>query len=210
VVALGQGQDRLIQPAIASGQELSTMNARIQQFGARRLATVILALGLVGVVAVPVINAASSGPAPAAPSLDSSVGSSAGGAAAGQVDEAAINAAQLRLGGKLLNRVVRGDFVVRAKSGTFVDVHYERGQISAVTATSLTVVGPDGKGATFSLTSATRIRADGQLAKSSDLQVGRTVLVFGTGSSGSYTAIVVRQPRVGAAGGAAPSASTKP
>ncbi len=186
------------------------MNARIQQFGARRIATVILALGLVGVVAVPVINAASSGPAPVVPGLDSSVASSAGGAGAGQVDEATINAAQLRLGSKLLSRVVRGDFVVRAKGGTFVDIHYERGQVSAVNATSLTVVGPDGKGATFSLTSATRIRTDGELAKAGDLQVGRTVLVFGTGSSGSYTAIVVRQPKVGAAGGAAPNASTKP
>ena len=114
------------------------MNARIQQFGARRIATVILALGLVGVVAVPVINAASSGPAPGC--SGSSIyrsRSSAGGAGAGQVDEATINAAQLRLGSKLLSRVVRGDFVVRAKGGTFVDIHYERGQISAVTATSL-------------------------------------------------------------------------
>ena len=186
------------------------MNARIQQFGARRIATVVLALGLVGVVSVPVINAASSGPAPAAQGVNPSVVSSGSGAGADQVDETAINAAQVRLGGKLLNRVVRGDFVVRAKGGTYVDVHYERGKISAVNATSLTVVGPDGKGATFSLTAATRIRTDGQLAKASDLQVGRTVLVFGTGSSGSYTAIVVRQPKVGAASGAAPSASTNP
>jgi hypothetical protein len=184
------------------------MNRRIQQFGARRLATVGLALGLVGVVAVPVINAASSGPAPAAQPAPA-MGASGSGADAGQVDEATINAAQVRLGGKLLSRVVRGDFVVKARGGTYLTIHYERGQVSAVNATSLTVIGPDGKGATFALTATTRIRSAGQLAKASDLQVGRTVLVFGTGTAGSYSAIVVRQPKPGT-GGAVPNASTTP
>ena len=160
----------------------------LRELGARRIVTAVLALGLVGIVAVPAIYATSAAPsaAPAAASAGT----------AGQVDEAPLNAAAVRLGGALLKRVVRGDLVVQAKGGTYVDIHYERGRISAVSATSITIVGPDGKGATFALTGTTRVRSDGQPAKASDLTVGRNALVFGTGSAGSYSAVLVRQPAV--------------
>jgi hypothetical protein len=173
----------------------------VREFGARRVATVVLALGLIGVVAVPAINAASS-PAGGAPVAASS--SVAGGA--DQVEEAALNTAAVRLGGGL-NRIVRGDLVMRAKGGTYVNVHYERGQISAVSASSITIVGPDGKGATFAVTAATRIRSNGQAIKTSDLAVGRTALVFGTGSAGSYSAVLIREPVARASRNAAPSPS---
>ncbi|MFI5199059.1 MAG: DUF5666 domain-containing protein [Candidatus Limnocylindrales bacterium] len=174
----------------------------IHEFGARRVATVVVAIGLVAVVAVPAINAASSPAGGGAPvSASSSV---AGGA--NQVDETALTAATVRLGGGL-KRIVRGDLVVQAKGGAYVNVHYERGQISAASAGSITVVGPDGKGATFALTAATRIRSDGQAIKAGDLVVGRPVLVFGTGSAGSYTAVLVREPVARAGRNAAPSPS---
>lgn len=160
----------------------------VRQFGAGRIAIAVLAVGLLGIAAVPAIDAASAAPAAA--------GTTVAGGAAGQVDEAPLNAAAVRLGGGLLNRVVRGDLVVRAKGGTYVDVHYERGRISAVSATSITITGPDGKGATFALTAATRVRSSGQAAKASDLAVGRNALVFGTGSAGSYSAVLVRQPAI--------------
>ncbi len=128
----------------------------------------------------------------------------AGGA--NQVDEAALNAATVRLGGGL-KRIVRGDLVVQAKGGAYVNVHYERGQISAVSAGSITIVGPDGKGATFALVATTRIRSNGQAIKAGDLVVGRTALVFGTGGAGSYTAVLVREPVARPSRNAAPSPS---
>src|SRR5450432_4158609 len=124
------------------------MISKVHQFGARRILTAVLAIGLVGVVAVPAIYAASSAVPDAASAPTSAAAGSVAATAgdAGQVDEAALTPAALRLGGKLLNRVVRGDLTVRAKGGAFVQVHYERGTISAVSATSITITGPDGKG----------------------------------------------------------------
>lgn len=170
------------------------MVSKIRQFGARRVITAVLAIGLVGVVAVPAIDAASSA-APAASSVPTTVadGSAAGAAGDGaQVDEAALTPAALRLGGKLLNRVVRGDLTLRAKGGTFVQVHYERGKVSAVSATSITITGPDGKGATFVVTATTKVRSQGKLETISDLSVGQNALVFGTASGSTYSAVLVR------------------
>ena len=132
------------------------MTSKLRQLGARRILTAVLAIGLVGIVAVPAIYAASSASTPAASITDASA-ANAGGAA--QIDEAALTPAAVRLGAGLLNRVVRGDLTVRAKGGTYVDIHYERGQITAVSATSITISGPDGKGATFAVTATTKVRS---------------------------------------------------
>jgi len=172
------------------------MISQLRQLGARRLLTASLAIGLVGVVAVPAIYAASGGgsPAPAVPLV---AGAAVPGAAAGtgdgaQVDEAALTPAALRLGGKLLNRVVRGDLTVRAKGGTFVQVHYERGQISAVSAGSITITGPDGKSATFVVAAATKVRSQGKLGAIGDLKTGQNAMVFGTVSGSTLDAVLIR------------------
>ncbi len=190
------------------------MISKLRQLGARRLLTAVLALGLVGVVAVPAIyaasNASSTAPA-AAPAADTT---SAGAADAGaQVDEAALTPAALRLGAKLLNRVVRGDLTLRAKGGTFVQVHYERGLITALSAGSITITGPDGKGATFIVTANTKVRSQGKLEAITDLTKGQNAMVFGTVSGGTYDAILVRGLAARAAtNGTAPAAggSTTP
>jgi hypothetical protein len=161
------------------------MISKVRQLGARRVITAVLAIGLVGIVAVPAIYAASSTAAPAVPTV-----STTGGGA--QVDEAALTPAALKLGAKLLNRVVRGDLTVRAKGGTFVQVHYERGRISAVSATSITITGPDGKGASFVVTANTKVRSQGKLEAVGDLSVGQNAMVFGTVDGSTYTAVLVR------------------
>jgi hypothetical protein len=192
------------------------MISKLRQFGARRAITAVLAIGLVGVAAVPAINAASSAIAPSAPTADNSAASAAsaaGGAGAGQVDEAALTPAAVRLGAGLLNRVVRGDLTLRAKGGTYVQIHYERGQISAVSSTSITITGPDGKGATFAVTATTRIRSGGKLVAIGDLTMGQNAVVLGTGSAGSYNALLIRGivPRPATNGSApAPAATTTP
>jgi Domain of unknown function (DUF5666) len=169
------------------------MITKLRQFGARRILTAVLAIGLVGVVAVPVIYAASnaSGAVPASSvSADSTTGAAADTAA--QVDEAALTPAALRLGANLLNRVERGDLTLRAKGGTFVQVHYERGQITAVSAGSITITGPDGKGASFTVTANTKIRSQGKLEAIGALQMGQNAMVFGTVSGNTYTAVLIR------------------
>jgi Domain of unknown function (DUF5666) len=188
------------------------MITRLRQFGARRLLTATLAIGLIGVVAVPVIYAASSG-APAsnaAPLTAAGDPSTAGAAGANQVDEAALTPAAIRLGGRLLNRVVRGDLTVRAKGGTYVQVHYERGTISAVSATSITISGPDGKGATFIVTANTKVRSQGKLEAISDLSVGQNALVFGTTSGSTYTAVLIHGVVARPANAPAAGSSTTP
>ena len=187
------------------------MFSKVRQVGARRILTAVLAIGLVGIVAVPAIYAASAA-APAAATVPTAAadGSTAGAAGdAAQVDEAALTPAALRLGAKLLNRVVRGDLTVRAKGGTFVQVHYERGKISAVSATSITITGPDGKGATFAVTTNTKVRSQGKLEAVGDLSVGQNAMVFGTVNGSTYTAVLVRgivaRP---AANGTAPGAAS--
>jgi Domain of unknown function (DUF5666) len=186
------------------------MTSKLRQLGARRILTAVLAIGLVGIVAVPAIYAASSAPAPTAAITDTSA-ASAGGAA--QIDEAALTPAAIRLGAGLLNRVVRGDLTVRARGGTYVDVHYERGQITAVSATSITITGPDGKGATFTVTATTKVRSKGMLEAIGDLSVGQNAMVFGTGSAGTYNAVLIRglvaRPATNGAA-PAPSSSTTP
>ena len=181
------------------------MISKLRQFGARRVVTAVLAIGLAGGVAVPAIYAASNAGAPAVAATNSSA---ADPGSAGQVDEAALNPVAVKLGAGLLNRVVRGDLTVRAKGGTYIDVHYEHGQISAVSATSITITGPDGKGATFALSATTKVRSKGQLEAISDLKVGQNAVVFGTGGAGSYNAVLIRIPVARPA--AAAGASTAP
>ena len=188
------------------------MISKLRQFGARRAVTAVLAIGLAGGVAVPAIYAASSAGAPPAATANGAATDPAG---AGQVDEAALNPAAVKLGAGLLNRVVRGDLTVRAKSGVDVNVHYERGQITAVSPTSITITGADGKGATFAVTTTTKVRSKGQAETIADLSVGQNAMVFGTGSAGSYNAVLVRglvaRPAAGQNGTApAPSGSATP
>ena len=169
------------------------MISKLRQLGARRLLTAVLAIGLVGAVTVPAIYAASNASSAAPVSsvaTDTTTGAAADAAA--QVDEAALTPAALRLGANLLNRVERGDLTLRAKGGTFVQVHYERGQITAVSAGSITITGPDGKGATFTVTANTKVRSQGKLEAIGDLHTAQNAMVFGTVSGNTYTAVLIR------------------
>ncbi len=146
------------------------MLARIRTFGARRIAVVGLAAGLVGIVAVPQMLAASAAPS-AAPT------------------QASLEAADrpARLG-----RVMRGDATVLRPDGSKLTVHFERGQITAANATSLTLKGADGTSTTFALGTTTRIRSHGQAATAADLKVGAVATAIGTGAGPTYDALLVR------------------
>ena len=156
------------------------MLARIRSFGARRIAVVGLAAGLVGIVAVPQMLAASAAPRTAP--TETAVPEAA-------VPEAALQAADrpARLG-----RVMRGDATVLRPDGSKLTVHFERGQVTAASATSLTLKGADGTSTTFTIGTTTRIRSRGQAASTTDLKVGAVAIAIGTGAGPTYDALLVR------------------
>ena len=147
------------------------MITRIRSFGARRVAVIALAAGLVGVAAVPTMLAASAPPA-ASPSVD---------AVLLAPDRAA------RVG-----RIMRGDATVLKRDGTTVTVHFERGEISAASATSVTIKGADGVSTTFEIGADTRIRSARQPATADALKVGMFAAAIGTPSSPGYDALLIR------------------
>lgn len=91
----------------------------------------------------------------------------------------------------LLRGTVRADLTVVKRDGTTILVHYERGEITAVSDSSITINGRDGQGATFVVTADTRVHEHGHRAKISDLEVGNRAMVFGTSENGTYRAILI-------------------
>ncbi len=146
----------------------------------------LLSLALLGLVVAPAVGAASPSTAAAVAAPQSTAGPSG-------------------IGGRFIARhpllagTVRAEFTVVKRDGTTVLVHYEVGEIASVTATSVAIRGRDGKGATFTVTAATRVRAGGRPISISDLKAGDRAMVFGTDSSGTYTALLIRSVRARAA-----------
>ena len=140
----------------------------------------VLAIGIVGVV--PMVAAASPSASPPAITAASPAASAAPAKATGV---AGIRAAILR-------GAVRADVTVVKRDGSTVVVHYERGQVTAITPTTITIQGRDGKGATFTVTTSTRVRSNGRAIAYADLKVGDRAMVFGTSSGGVYTALLIR------------------
>ncbi len=144
----------------------------------RPIAVGIAAVAILTAVAVPIVAAASPSPSTAA------AGQASSGFAARH---------------PLLAGTVRADLTVVKRDGTTVLVHYELGRIATISSTSIAVTGRDGKGATFAITSTTRIRFNGHAIPVGSLKVGDRVAVFGTGASGDYTAFLIRRLRPGPA-----------
>jgi hypothetical protein len=150
------------------------MIARIRSFGARRIAVVVLAAGLVGVVAVPTILAA-----PAAPA--------SGPTLVADLDQLAQPGQAARFG-----RIVRGEATVLKRDGTTMTVHFERGELTSASTTSVTVKGADGASTTFAIGSDTRLRSQGKAIEAGALKTGDLVLAVGTKSGSSYDALLIR------------------
>jgi hypothetical protein len=146
------------------------MLSHLRRFGPRRAIVVVLALGLVGIVAVPTILAAPRLSTQAGPGTDIGQATGVG-----------------RLG-----RVLRADVTVLKKDGTTLVVHSERGEISAVSATSITIKGLDGVSTTFAVTAETRVREKGRQAQIADLEVGDRAMVIGKANGAGYDALLIR------------------
>jgi hypothetical protein len=151
-------------------------NIRLQKAGsARHLGRGVVVCGAVGVVAV----ALASGVAVAANSGTDGAPAKAAAAAKGGVL------------GKLGGRLEHAEATMRTKQGDRT-VLVQRGVISALDGTALSVRSTDGWTGSWTLTDTTRIRQQKAKATASDLKVGDTVLVRGEGSGQSGTAKVVR------------------
>ncbi len=156
-------------------------------------ATVAAIVG-VGTAAVAVTGSTGGLPTPTA---SSSPAAGAGGTAA--VGGTAATGGTTKAGrhpglAKLAARSVHAQLVTRSKDGTFVTHDEIRGEVTAVSGASVTVKAADGTGESFSVTSATvvRIRAAGKgvAGSISQVKVGDTVIVVGTGS-GTLTATAI-------------------
>ncbi|ABD10358.1 hypothetical protein CcI156_15720 [Frankia sp. CcI156] len=89
---------------------------------------------------------------------------------------------------------VHGEATVKTGKG-FQVVAGQRGKVTAVSPTSLTVTSEDGYVGTYVINADTRLRIDGDAAKVSDLHPGATVRVGATVKDGTRTAVVVAQPQ---------------
>lgn len=91
---------------------------------------------------------------------------------------------------ELRRNVLHGQVVVRTKEGTQT-VAVQRGQITAVSPTSLTVKSTDGFSQTWQLGKDTRVRVDKKKSDAAALKVNQQVGVAGTASGGTSTAKLV-------------------
>ncbi|GAA4211055.1 hypothetical protein [Actinocatenispora rupis] len=95
-----------------------------------------------------------------------------------------------RLNRYLLRHTLHGDVTVRTKKGP-VDVAVQRGEVTSVSATSMTVRSSDGFSETWTLTGGTKVRADRKAASRSAITKGEQIGVAGRQSGNTDTARLV-------------------
>ncbi|HEX5496519.1 MAG TPA: hypothetical protein VFX70_18305 [Mycobacteriales bacterium] len=97
--------------------------------------------------------------------------------------------------GLLAGRLMHGEVVVRGKDGQPATVDVQRGKVTAVSASSISVRSDDGFTATYSVTSTTRVRINEKGATSAQISDGDTAVVTAHKSGGTSTAqaVIVRQ-----------------
>ncbi|MEP6696353.1 MAG: hypothetical protein ABJA34_05670 [Pseudonocardiales bacterium] len=88
----------------------------------------------------------------------------------------------------LARRTVHGEFVVKGKDGKYVTAETQRGAVTAVSRTSITVRSADGFTATYAVTSDTKVGKDKAKADIAAVKVGDLVLVVAVKADGGKTA----------------------
>jgi Cu/Ag efflux protein CusF len=87
---------------------------------------------------------------------------------------------------QLLGHVAHGEVTLNGKDHKVVDV--QRGDVQAVSATSISVKSDDGFTATYAVTSDTKIRKGGKQSAISDVHTGDKVAIVATKANGASTA----------------------
>ena len=106
------------------------------------------------------------------------------------------------------DRFLHGEVVLKDKDGKPITVALQRGVVTAVDASSVTVKSEDGYSRTWALTTDTTYRSGRDKASKADVKVGATVRLAGPVTSGNATARIVGIPPVGdpaGKGGTAPA-----
>lgn len=93
-----------------------------------------------------------------------------------------------------LGKAVHGEAVVRGKDGTYLTVYTQRGEVTAVSATSITLKSTDGFTSTYALTAETKVVKNRDGAKITDVRVGDLagVVAVKSGDGKDARGIVVR------------------
>ena len=98
----------------------------------------------------------------------------------------------------LVGRTERAEITVSTDAGTRT-LLYVRGEITALSASSVTVTLGDGTRASLAIAATTRVREKGKDIKVTDLSTGDRTMVFGLkNADGTYTATLIRCVREGA------------
>jgi len=151
-----------------------------------------------GPTAVDVAPVSAIGPS----TVDAVVGSAVDQAVENAVDQAVYNAVDQAQAGKaagrvglrrlLIGKTERAEITIATDAGTKT-ILYARGEISAVSATSITISLSDGRHETFTIDPSTIVREKGKQISPAELSRGERAMVFGLRSAdGSYTARLVR------------------
>jgi len=88
---------------------------------------------------------------------------------------------------RLINRGVHGEFTVRTKDG-YVLADFQRGSVTAVGATSITVHSTDGFSASYAVNGGTSVRIDGGPGAVGSIKPGAKVLVVAEKTGQAVTA----------------------
>jgi hypothetical protein len=91
----------------------------------------------------------------------------------------------------LASRVEHGELVLKGRNGTAVTMDVQRGQVTAVSATSISIRSDDGYAATYTVGAGTKVRLGGTPKTIGDVKVGATVGVLATRSGDTMTATLV-------------------
>jgi hypothetical protein len=99
-----------------------------------------------------------------------------------------------RLGAALGQNALHGEFVVKDKDGKIVTRVVQHGQVTAVSATSVTLKSEDGFTASYTVNSDTKVNVGGSSAAISGVKTGNQAWVIATKSGDTSTAsnLIVR------------------
>ncbi len=88
-------------------------------------------------------------------------------------------------------RVLHGEFVVTDRDGKAVTVAVQRGEVTAVSASSIGMKSKDGYAASYAVNDDTRVRVDGDRAEISDVKTGDQAWLVARKSGDTATAILL-------------------
>ena len=111
--------------------------------------------------------------------------------------------------GCTLRRALHGEFVVRQKAG-FTTMAVQRGVITELSVTSLTVRSLDGYSHAYAINDSTSLRAKGQATNRDALQTGERAVVMALKTGNRYTATRISGIRAAAASGNSPKPGGTP